>query len=66
MNTYERLYRSAEIRERWANIYGGKTIHADFMRLWATQDRLQAEVFKALRLEETAEWLARHLPARWR
>lgn len=58
---YERLYRRAEVRERWANIYGGKRVAADFMRLWAAQDRFQAEVFKAIRAEEIVTWLDRAL-----
>ncbi len=61
MSEYERLYRRAEVRERWANIYGGKTLSAKFMRLWAAEDRLWAEVIKGLRLVEIVAWLDRQL-----
>ena len=66
MNTYERLYHRAEVRERWANIYAPSAFQRDWARFAAAQDRLSAELVKAFRLEETAAWLARHLPARWR
>lgn len=64
MTAYERLYRRAEVHERWANIYLGKTTHGEWVRLGAAQDRFAAEVIKAFKIEEIADWLTRKLE-RW-
>lgn len=51
-SVYDQLYRRADVWDRWA---------ADFFRLWAAQARFEAEVFKAVRAEQIAGWLARKL-----
>ena len=58
---YAQLHRQADVWERWARIYGGRSLTADFFRLWAAQARLQAELFQALRAEQIVGWLNRRL-----
>ena len=60
-SAYAQLYRQAEIWDRWARIYGGKRLVADFYRLWAAQARFQAELIKAVRAEQIVRWLDRRL-----
>lgn len=64
MSEYERLYRRAEVRERWADIYLGDSAYGEWVRLAAAVDRFNAEVIKATRVEELANWLTAHMP-RW-
>lgn len=61
MTEYRRLYREADVLDRWANIYGGKTLAADCNRLRAAVLRLQAELIKAYRLEELVPGVGRKL-----
>jgi hypothetical protein len=61
VSEYGRLYRRAEVRERWANIYAPTAFARDWMRFAAAQDRLFAEFIKGLRLEEIAAWADRQL-----
>lgn len=59
MSEYRRLYREADVLDRWASIYGGKRLAADAFRFRAAVLRLQAELIKAARIEEMAAWAAR-------
>lgn len=61
MTLYRRLYKQAEVLDRWADIYGGETTYAAMTRLEAARLRLWAELVKALRLEEIAGWVDRRL-----
>jgi hypothetical protein len=61
MTVYQRLYRRAEVLDRWANIYGGKRALADWARFDAAKLRLGAEIVKAWRLEEFVAWTDRQL-----
>lgn len=58
---YAMLHRRADVWERWARIYGGKRLTADFYRLGAAQARFEAEMVKALRAEQIVGWLNRRL-----
>lgn len=58
---YQRIYRRAEVLDRWANIYGGDTTQAAAARLGAACGRLGAELIKAARVEEVADWLGRRM-----
>lgn len=58
---YQGIYRRAAALDRWADIYGGDTTQAEFVRLRAAFGRLGAELIKAGRVEEVVAWLDRRL-----
>jgi hypothetical protein len=54
----------AEVQERWANIYGGKTMRAECMRLGAAQNRFLAALIMTPPFTLVfllVEWLQRRL-----
>ena len=64
MSGYDERYHRAEVLDRWANIYGHNSALAQWTRFAAAGLRFNAEVIKAARLEELADWIGRRLPAR--
>lgn len=64
LSQYQRRYRRAEVLDRWANIYGGKTTAAEWSRFEAARLRLAAEVLKAFHVETVVAWLDARLAKR--